>query len=402
MIKSFTSNKLFYYLCLIGFFGIFSTTMAKNPVLPLFVRNGLGGSESVLGLIAFFSPFAGMVFSFPIGVLAERWGFKRMMLVAAAVFVLAPLLYLLVTNPYWLIPIRFFHGLATAILGPVAAAMIFNTYTEGRGIKFGTYSSVTLVGRTLAPLLGGYLLASFAYLHNLWTYRAVYLSVFILSLPVLFLTLQLEKQADAGPIKKFSLADLVSALKIFVRNNRLSSTALIEMASYFSYGVLETFLPDYLSRLGWSAAQIGFIFSLQVLAIALSKPLFGKIADTIDMRLQILSGILVTGLAIFLIPFVTNYYLIVGLNILFGLGMAFSTVATSTYIAEVTDKKELGPSMGALSSIMDIGQSIGPLVTGLLIAHFSYLWGFGLSFALCAVVALVFVRQNYRLAPRTI
>jgi DHA1 family multidrug resistance protein-like MFS transporter len=38
-------------LSLAGFFGIFSTTMSKSPVLPLFVKS-LSGSDAVIGLIA--------------------------------------------------------------------------------------------------------------------------------------------------------------------------------------------------------------------------------------------------------------------------------------------------------------------------------------------------------------
>ena len=391
-----TSNKLFYYICLIGFFGIFSTTISKNPVLPLFVRQGLGGSEVALGLIAFFSPFAGMAFSFPIGILAEKWGFKRMLTLSALVFVAAPLSYLVVTNPHWLIPIRFFHGLATAILGPVAAAMIFNTYSAQKGEKFGTYSSVTLIGRTLAPLLGGFVLTYFAYLHNLWTYRLVYVLAFLLALPILVLVLMIEGNSSPDRlIKKFTFYDFIHALKIFITNSRLSSTALVEMASYFSFGVLETFLPDYLKNLNYTAGQIGLIFSLQILAIALSKPLFGKLADRIDKRIQILFGILITGLAIAAVPFTVSYSAIVGLSLSFGLGMSFSTVATSSYVAEVTAKKDLSASLGALSSIMDIGQSVGPLLTGILIASFSYVLGFGLSFVLCLGVAGIFYLGNF-------
>jgi len=48
------SNKFFYLISLIGFFGIFSTTISKTPVLPLLVKNGLGGSDAILGLISFF------------------------------------------------------------------------------------------------------------------------------------------------------------------------------------------------------------------------------------------------------------------------------------------------------------------------------------------------------------
>ena len=48
-------RKMMYYLFLLGFFAIFSTTISKNPVLPLFSQ-AIGADGPVIGLIAAFSP----------------------------------------------------------------------------------------------------------------------------------------------------------------------------------------------------------------------------------------------------------------------------------------------------------------------------------------------------------
>ena len=56
--------------------------------------------------------------------------------------------------------------------------------------------------------------------------------------------------------------------------------------------------------------------------------------------------------------------------------MSLSTVATSAYVADVAKKEQIGASMGALSSIMDIGQSAGPVVTGIIVAVAGYPSGF--------------------------
>ncbi|RPI36383.1 MAG: MFS transporter, partial [Methanoregulaceae archaeon] len=140
-------------LSLIGFFAIFSTTLSKNPVLPLFSQ-ALGAGDMVIGLVAAVSPLAGILFSFPVGVLSDHLGRRRLLIASGVVFVSAPLLYLLISDPLWLIPARFFHGMATAILGPVIAAMIAEKFPENTGEMLGQYSSATLIGRSLAPLAG--------------------------------------------------------------------------------------------------------------------------------------------------------------------------------------------------------------------------------------------------------
>ena len=376
----------------IGFLGIFSTTMSKNPVLPLFVKS-LSGSDAVIGLIAAVSPLAGIFFSFPVGMLADRWGKKRLLLIAALVFLLAPLLYLLVSNPYWLIPIRFFHGIATAILGPVASAFIVSAYPESKGEKLGLYSSATLIGRTLAPLLGGAIISAFLFMGGSLSYRAVYAAAFLLGIPVLVLTLTL-KSSDSSPgaaaVKRPTLADFGKSLAEFTRNRRLFSTSLVEAATYFAFGCMETYLPVLLSGKGVPAYQIGLIFSLQILAIALTKPLFGRLADTVDRRIQILFGIVFLAVFIAAVPVFGGTIEIAAIGVLFGLAMSVSTVATSTYVADVSKQENLGASLGALSSIMDIGHSSGPFIAGMVITATTMAGGFLSAGIVCLVSAALF------------
>ncbi len=380
-------------LSLIGFFAIFSTTMSKSPVLPLFVKS-LSGSTTVIGLISAISPLAGILFSFPVGLLADRLGKKTLLVAASLVFVLAPPLYLFVHNAFLLIPIRFFHGIGTAILGPVASAMIVSAYPESKGEKLGLYSSATLVGRTLAPLLGGALL-------SLLGFSSVYGAAFLLCVPVLVLTLALRGSDSGAAVKKMSLADFWTSLVEFLRNGRLLGTSLVEMATYFSYGVVETYLPIYLTGQGVPAWQIGFVFFFQVLSIAATKPLFGLLADRVDRRVQVLVGIVLLAAFIGLVPLFHGALAVGIVAVLFGVAMSVSTVATSTYVADVAREESLGASLGALSSIMDIGHSSGPFIAGVIITATATGAGFLASAAVSAAAALLFVLLVFHAPAKT-
>ena len=385
-----SAQKLITLLSTLGFFAIFSSTMSKSPVLPLFLTSMKAGTD-IVGLIAAISPIAGIVFSFPVGLLADRMGKKRLLVVAASVFATAPLLYLIAPSALWLIPIRFFHGIATAILGPVSSAIILAEYRETKGEKLGIYSSATLVGRSLAPMVGGAIMSLFASLQGGWNFRIVYVGTFLLALPVLALSLAMPKDGvGAAGMEKLGLRDFFTSLATFLGNRRLSATALVEAATYFVYGAFETYLPLFLQKSGLPTYQIGFIFSLQILAMALSKPLFGKLSDNIDRRMQVLIGIIALGAAFALIPLAGGIVAATLIGIVFGLGLSFSTVATNTYVSDVADEERLGASMGALSSIMDIGHSTGPLVIGLIIASYGMPIGFLAGFGVCLASAVLF------------
>ncbi|MBP2146130.1 MFS family permease [Methanofollis sp. W23] len=393
--------SLITYLSIIGFFAIFSTTISKNPVLPLF-SSALGADETMIGLIAFVSPAAGILFSFPVGVMADRIGPRRLLLASGAVFLSAPLLYLLVVDPLWLIPIRFFHGLATAILGPVAAMMIYAAYPDAKGEKSGIYSSATLVGRTIAPLVGGILISVFAASAGLLNYQVVYVAAFLASLPVVLLILGIKEEgASDGDKTRVTLREFWERLAGFGKNRLLLSTALVEMATYFAFGIFETWLPLYLTGAGVQEYLIGLLFALQVLAIALSKPFFGALSDRTGRRAQIVLGLLAIAGCIAAVPLTAAVPVVMAIGILFGLALSLVTVSTGAYVADVARTHELGASVGALSSIMDIGHASGPLIAGIVIGSVGYAAGFAVPAALALAVVALFVlvgRQQRRKA----
>ncbi|HOI61592.1 MAG TPA: MFS transporter [Methanoculleus sp.] len=378
-----------YTLFAIGFFAIFSTTIAKNPVLPLFSQ-ALGAGDAVVGLVAAVSPLAGILFSFPVGVLSDHLGRRRLLIASGAVFLSAPLLYLLITDPFWLIPIRFFHGTATAILGPVIAATIVVRFAGRKGEVLGQYSSATLVGRTLAPLVGGAIISFFAVYPGLVPYRAVYIAAAVAAVPVLALILLYLEETPA-PLTVLSFSAFRMSSVAFFANRRLRATALADMATYFAFGAFETFLPLVLLSQGMGAYQAGVLFAAQTLIIAATKPSFGRLSDRVDRRIQIVAGLLILGCAVAAIPFAPGFFAFLLVSALFALGMSLSTVATSAYVADVAEQEQMGASMGALSSIMDIGHSAGPLVTGIIVAAGGFGPGFFASFLIAILICGFFV-----------
>jgi len=384
-----TTRRMMYYFFLLGFFAIFSTTISKNPVLPLFSQ-AIGANDTIIGLIAAVSPLAGILFSFPVGVLSDHFGRRRILIVSGAVFLLAPVLYLFVTAPAWLIPVRFFHGTATAILGPVISAVIAERFPDTKGEMLGQYASATLIGRTIAPLIGGIIISVFVMAPGLVQYQAVYIIAALAALPVFIMTLMFRETDRSGALKIPSLSMFKESFITFFTNRRLRATALADMATYFAFGAFETFLPVYLLQQGIGAYQTGIIFAVQVLIIAATKPLFGKLADRIDKRIQIAAGLLILSISVATLPFAGSFAGFLAASMGLGLGMSISTVATSAYTADIARKEQIGSSMGALSSTMDIGHSAGPLVTGIIITAAGYTYGFMTGCILTLAVAVVF------------
>jgi len=369
----------FLCLCMMGGLAIFSSTMSKNPALPLFIHS-LGVDEGTLGFIAAASTVVGIVASRPAGVLSDLWGRRRVILLSMAVFATAPFLYLLVHAPWHLVLVRVYHGLATAMLGPVALAAVADTFREGRGEQMGWYSSATMVGRFLAPTVGGLLIFG-------EDFRWVYLGCGAAGLLALLAALQLPRLGQTtqpgGPGARWVM--MRRELHLILTSRSLLLTSGVEAVQYFAFGAVETFLPLYLKGLGWEPRVIGPLFTAQVLVTALTKPLMGRLSDRWGRKGPIVAGLLIGAGAMAAMPWMHTWWPMAMLTALFGLGVATVTASTSALVSDLSHAAAYGASLGVLSSVMDVGHSTGPMAAGLLVVA----WGYSPAFALIAVLLAV-------------
>lgn len=372
----------FTLLCATGLFAIFSSTISKSPVLPLFASY-LGADPAGVGMVAAVSAFTGVVASIPAGMLSDRWGRKKMLIISAAAFSSAPFLYLFVTNIYQLAVIRFYHGLATAIFVPVATALVSDLFHQERGEKIGWFSTSTLAGRFMAPIVGGYIIGALA-LNPGMSYKIVYLVCGAAGIIVLFLTMKIEHHAEHES-KRQSWSETAGAFKTAISDRNILITSMMEASILFSYGTFETFLPLYSIERGMSAYEIGIFLSAQVITLALTKPFMGKFSDRYGRKPQILAGAIIGAVCIGAFSFFKSFAPLLVLSILFGLSLSVVTSATSAFIADLSKKENRGSAMGVLGSIMDIGHTTGPLIAGIVAAYF----GFARSFITASLVIIV-------------
>ncbi|MBF0517952.1 MAG: MFS transporter [Nitrospirae bacterium] len=355
-------------LCISGLFAIFSTTMAKSPVLPLYTAY-LGVGSAGIGVIASISPLAGILCSIPAGVLADRYGSRRMLVVAAVIFITAPLLYLLACSVFYLSIVRFYHGLATAIFIPVSMSVISKLNADRKGQRLGTFSSATLLGRFIAPIIGGAVI-------GLWAsaprsgFNTVYVMCAAVGLIATIFILRLPDDA-MQPIKSNSNSqggDVAGALRALLSQRAILITAGVEAAVLFSYGTFETFLPLHFKAKGLGPYETGAVLSAQIIAVALTKPAMGRMSDKYGRINQIIVGLAICAIFMGLIYFAYNIIIGIVISVLFGLGIAVVTSATSALIADLSRKEQLSSSMGVFASVMDIGHTTGPLVCGIVAA----------------------------------
>jgi len=351
-----------------GFFAILSSTMSKSPVLKPFSLS-LGTPTEWTGVVAAASTVPGILISLPAASLSDIVGRKRFLLIAGSIFGSAPFLYLLIAVWWQLILVRFYHGFATAIFVPVAEASIVELFPARRGERVSLFSSATYVGRVIAPTLGGYIL-----LVTADNFHILYLAVAVAGVTSLIMALPFLVQRKHSMVADQIDAEetfrrLLTGWGIIIRNRGVLVICIIQACVYYAYGSVEFYLAGYLPEVVHLDKFLTGIVITSIVGVAIfARPFMGRVSDRIGRSIPVILGCIVCGLPLLVIPFVANFPVLLSLVMVYGFGFATVTASTSALVSELVPKEHIGAAMGFIDTSMDVGQTSGPIISGLILA----------------------------------
>ena len=364
-------------LCAAGFVAYCSYAICRTPLLPLFARE-LGAGPSLIGLVMGASTLTGIVVKLPAGALSDVFGRRRLLLAGALVFATLPFTYLAVSTLLVLILLRFAHGSATAIFGPVASASLSDIAPPAkRGTWLSMYSTAQGAGQALGPVLAGYLIAA-------GRFDLAFVAAGLIGAGVPVIVAGWRGTSDARATRE-PWQEFTRGVAEVGRDRLVLITSGAQAAQFVLNGTLSAFLPLYGREvLGLTITQLGWLFGLQTLTTLAVRPAIGYLSDRLGRRWVIVTGLLVCSGAVFLVSMATSVADIVSAVVAYAAGVAITTAATSAYITDVTRRARYGAAHGVFGTIYDIGDALGPIVAGVLVAAV----GYARMFQVMALVAL--------------
>jgi MFS family permease len=380
------NERFFLILCVMGLFAILSSTMSKNPVLKPFATS-LGTPDALIGFIASASTIPGILVSLPAASLSDVFGRRKVLLFSTFVFASAPFLYLFITAWWQLLLVRFYHGFATAIFVPVTEATIAEQFPAKRGERISLLSSATAVGRAAAPFLGGYLLFLTDY-----SFYTLYLAVGVAGVTAFAIALLFMAERKSAPVEpvaaKNATRQVFHGWLQLAKNRGVLLVSFIQASQYYVFGAAEFFLVGYLTEVvELDAFSIGVIMGSQIVALIIARPLIGRVSDKTSRRIPIIAGSLVSCLILLAVPFIAQFPILLLLSIGYGIGFAAVISSTSPLISEIAPSSLIGASMGFLSTMMDTGQTLGPIISGVILATSLRYVGLFVSLSLILIVS---------------
>ena len=353
-----------------------------GPILPQYVLT-FNVSYTLAGLVISAFPLARMLFNFPSGILADRIGRRRPLLLGISIVTLGALGCGLAQTIYELILFRFTYGAGTAMFVITANVLIADIApTNERGKYLSYYQGSFRFGSIFGPAIGGFI-ADFAGLRVPFFLLAI---LGAMSVGLTFLLIQDEPRT----IHTSRSINVGSLLRLLV-DRRLIAIEFTQMASFITMSSIRTtMLPLYsVDYLGLSSSEVGTILSIGALISFPTLMMMSNIVDRIQRNQIISLGFIGLATAVFLYPFAQDFTVVLVATIILSVSQILINPSKSAIIGDITTPEVRGLVMGAFRTAGDIGFFIGPAMAGYLTDNVNVHAPFYLVTILCIFSALI-------------
>jgi MFS family permease len=350
-------QRIFSVLC----FSIFTTVTGVGivvPLLPVYARQ-LGASGFFIGMI--FGVFSiSRTVALPwFGALSDRKGRKPFVVVGMISYTIVSFAFMAAHTVGLLLVIRFFQGIASAMLMPVLQAYVGEIVPGGRESTWmGTFNMSIFLGLSLGPVIGGWM-------NQRWGMDAAFVSMGLLAFAGFLLSLFFLPPTASEPLMQ-NPQHLGQTWRKVIKNRRVASLFAYRFAYTACIGVIWGFLPLYLdTALGFGSSVIGLIVTTGVLVSGVIQTPMGWFADGIsDKRWLVAAGGACAALALWGYRWADSEMGFIAVSVLFGLGGGMSMPALMGLAVEEGIRLQ---AMGSVMSLLTMGHSIG-MLAGALVA----------------------------------
>jgi DHA1 family multidrug resistance protein-like MFS transporter len=372
-------KKIFFTL----FFAIFATVTGVGivvPLLPVYAHD-LGASGLYIGMI--FGAFAlARTFFLPyFGRLSDKKGRKPLIVPGLFAYMVISLAFIVFQDINALLLIRFFQGIASAMLMPIIQAYVGDITPAGNeGFTMGLFNMSMFFGLSIGPLLGGVI-------HDRFSLQTSFSCMGLLAMIGFFLCLFLLPPTRSE--KYITNGKTPSAWKQLLFDKNIMSIFLFRFAHTLCIGIIWGFLPLYANlEFSLTSSSIGILIMVSVLVSGSIHVPMGLLADRVNKKLMILIGGFIVSGAILSFEWVHGFWGMLFASIFFGIG---GGVAMPALMAIAVLKGNQTNAMGSVMAILTLAHSVGMFSGSLIGGIMMDLYHLRAAFSLGAVSMLVSV-----------
>jgi MFS family permease len=157
-------------------------------------------------------------------------------------------------------------------------------------------------------------------------------------------------------------------------------------------------LPIYLSRLGSAEAEIGVLIGSSAASSLVFRPFVGRALLRIPEKTFMIAGLLLVAVTSAAYLFAPPFWPFLIVRVFQGIGFAFFSTASFTFIANITSKAHRGQSLGYFTLSFTISGALAPPLGMFLVNHFD----FPILFLACSGLSLCSLLITHQLRRRPV
>ena len=305
---------------------------------------------------------AGMALSqIPAGILAERWGERRLLAVGTAVTALGYLAVALAADGMVsLMAFLLVAGLGSGVQHPLASSLVSRAYETGpRRAALGTYNFAGDLGKIAVP-------AAIALTVSLASWRGASAAYAMLGLVGALLIAAALGRLRAGAAEVATEGMRLSAGGWGIRDTRgFQALAAIGMIDTATRTALLTFLPFLLLGRGLTVAGLGLALAVLFAGGAAGKFVCGIVAEKVGIVRTVILTELATACGIVAVALGP---LTVALVVLLPLGVALNGTSSALYatVADLVAPERRARAYGLYYTLVVGASAVAPLAYGVL------------------------------------
>jgi EmrB/QacA subfamily drug resistance transporter len=170
----------------------------------------------------------------------------------------------------------------------------------------------------------------------------------------------------------------------------MSGLLLAMFVAILSSTVVTTALPRIIGDLGGSQSAYTWVVTSTLLALTVTTPIWGKLADLFDRKLLVQTGLVLYVGGSILAGMSQSTSWLIACRVLQGIGVGGLTALVQVILSDLVSPRERGRYAGYLGAVFGIGTVAGPLIGGVVTDGLGWRWCFyiGVPFAIAAFVVL--------------
>lgn len=337
----------------------------ERTIFPQFasVEFGVASKTAILSFITAFG-ITKAIANYYTGRLANRFGRKNLLLFGWLLAMPIPFLLIYAPSWGWVIFANMLLGVSQGLTWSSTVVMKIDLVGEkDRGFAMGLNEFAGYFAVGLVAFLTGYVANEYGV-----TPYPFYIGIGIATVGLAVTAIWVKDTRVF--VHKESASDASAPLNhVFLettfKNKTLSSVTQAGMVNNLNDGMIWGLLPMVLLSLNFSQQTAGVITAIYPTVWGIGQLFTGKMSDHYSKKAMLFWGMLLQGIAILVLPFCTDFWLLAIISASLGLGTALVYPTFLSTIAQVTSPKQRAESIGTFRLWRDLGYAFGAIISGI-------------------------------------